>query len=464
MLLGVLPAGTIIGSWRLLEARGRGAYGTVYRAERVGHEAAGPVALKLAHCPMDPRFEREVELLSRVRHPSIPQLLDHGVWTLRDGVDFPFIVMDWIEGLPLYTWVAEHQPGSIQVLGLLAQVAGALAALHREDCVHRDVKGDNVLVNAEGRAFLMDFGAGDFKGSRSLTEEVLPPGTPEYCSPEAQRFQWDNHRVRGARYKPGPADDVYALGVTAYRMVTGDYPPPGFDMAAQVAPQEVSPQMLLPPSARVTVSSELDALILRMLSKEPGARGTAGKLARAFEQAANSARLRADTPIGPCAGEETPKWASGPVIRRYDRWLAAMGIATGVVALILVVPKRWMKEPAEALSSVAHQKGQGDEADAGAAALGDSSDPVSAATGTEASSRGLGLDMPKKPFPGQRLPPCREGFEVDIELTQGQKNTRSCWFKVDVSVTACKVHGYEYRGGCYAPSYPPPKVPQSVRP
>jgi serine/threonine protein kinase len=258
VLLGALPAGTIIGSWRLVEARGWGAYGTVYRAERVGQEDAGPVALKLAHRPMEPRAEREVELLSRVHHPSIPRLLDHGVWTLRDGVAFRFIVMDWIEGMPLYAWAAAHPPSSIQVLGVLAQVSGALATLHREDCVHRDVKGDNVLVNAEGRAFLMDFGAGDFKGSRSLTDELLPPGTLEYRSPEALRFQWDNRLVRGARYKPGPADDVYALGVMAYRMVTGEYPPPGFDMAAQVAPQEVQPQELLPPSARATVGPELD--------------------------------------------------------------------------------------------------------------------------------------------------------------------------------------------------------------
>lgn len=145
MLLGALPAGTIIGGFRLLGVKGRGSYGTVYRAERVGEESAGSVALKLAHSPMDPRFEREVELLSRVRHPSIPRLHAHGVWTLRDGVDFPFIVMDWLDGMPLYAWAAAHPPSSAQALGVLAQVSGALAALHREGCVHRDVKGDNVL-------------------------------------------------------------------------------------------------------------------------------------------------------------------------------------------------------------------------------------------------------------------------------------------------------------------------------
>lgn len=301
-----------------------------------------------------------------------------------------------------------------------------------------------------------------------LTDEVLPPGTSEYRSPEALRFQWDNHRVRGARYKPGPADDVYALGVMAYRMVTGHYPPPGFDTAAQVAPQQVSPQTLLPPRALATVSPELDALILRMLSKAPEARGTAGKLARALEEAANSEKRRPDAPIVARSGKDTPKGALPPVLRRYGPWLVAVGVATGVIAFILTPPSPWMNESAKAVPSVMQEEGRdnykADADDAEATALGDSASPVASATNEGTSSRGLGLDMPRKPFPGQKLPPCIANFEVEIELAQGQKATRSCWFKVDVSAASCKAHGYEYRGGCYAPSYPPPKVPQSERP
>jgi hypothetical protein len=75
-----LPTGTQVGAWRITGTRGRGTYGTVYSAVSLEHGHSGPVALKLAVYPADPRFEREAELLSRIRHPSVPRLLDSGLW------------------------------------------------------------------------------------------------------------------------------------------------------------------------------------------------------------------------------------------------------------------------------------------------------------------------------------------------------------------------------------------------
>jgi hypothetical protein len=71
--------------------------------------------------------------------------------------------------------------------------------------------------------------------------------------------------------------------------------------------------------------------------------------------------------------------------------------------------------------------------------------------------------MPKRPFTGQLLPPC-QGLEVEIELTPGRKDTRSCWIEVKANTEKCKAKGYEYRGGCYLPTYPSPKLPQSIGP
>jgi serine/threonine-protein kinase len=95
--------------------------------------------------------------------------------------------MQWVEGVPFYDWSESHNPTSRQILLLLAQVARALAATHEAKGVHRDMKGDNVLVSLDGQAFLTDFGACTYAGAKLLTDQPLPPGTPNYRTPEA----WD---------------------------------------------------------------------------------------------------------------------------------------------------------------------------------------------------------------------------------------------------------------------------------
>jgi hypothetical protein len=78
--------------------------------------SSAPVALKVAMFSNDPRFAREVELLTRVHHPSVPQLLDRGWWHSAEGVAHPYVVMEWIRGRPLYDWAREANPSSRQVL------------------------------------------------------------------------------------------------------------------------------------------------------------------------------------------------------------------------------------------------------------------------------------------------------------------------------------------------------------
>jgi serine/threonine protein kinase len=88
------------------------------------------VALKLALHPADPRFTREVELLSRLSHAHIPRLLGHGEWQPPGGTPYPFVAMEWVDGVPLYHWTRLHPASCQQVLHWLAQLASALAALH----------------------------------------------------------------------------------------------------------------------------------------------------------------------------------------------------------------------------------------------------------------------------------------------------------------------------------------------
>lgn len=142
--LALLLPGMEVGSWRVVAWAGQGGNGTVYRAVRIGQEQAGPVALKLALQPGDPRLEREVMVLSRLEHPSVPRLLDSGEWRSYGGTQHPFLVMQWIDGVPLYEWALQHAPSSAQVLRMLAQLTRALQALHAQGAVHRDVKGGNI--------------------------------------------------------------------------------------------------------------------------------------------------------------------------------------------------------------------------------------------------------------------------------------------------------------------------------
>ena len=110
VVAGALSPGTQVGSWRVGEVLGRGGYATVYSAEQVEPGTAGRFALKLATWPRDPRFAREVELLTRVRHPQVPRLHGHGWWTHPSGAVFPFLVMDRLEGEPLYEWAERRKP------------------------------------------------------------------------------------------------------------------------------------------------------------------------------------------------------------------------------------------------------------------------------------------------------------------------------------------------------------------
>jgi predicted Ser/Thr protein kinase len=452
-MLSPLPAGTEVGPWRLVGYRGGGAYGTVYRAEPVGSAHPGPFALKLATQSGDERFEREAALLSRIHHPGVPQLRDYGVWSLPNGVSLPYLVMDWVEGVPLYDWIAQQPRTSRQVLRVLAQLARALEATHRAGCMHRDVKGDNVLVSPDGRAFLMDFGAGKFKGARPLTFALLGPGTAQYRSPQAQRFQWAYRLQRGISYEHTEADDVYALGVAAYRAVTGTYPPPGFDLARAVEPTRPPQPPLQPPRKRATVCRELDALILRMLSDAPEARGRAGELAQAFEQAADRADSRADAPILLRPRRAAAEWRLRPTLM-----LPALGLTAVVGGAVFFLCTEWAGHAGQGVGAESQEKGP-------TVALGDTAPRTTEGAGTQpTSSMGIMLEMPKRPFPGQQLPPCIPEVEVEIELTPGKKDTRSCWLKIEATAEGCRKKGYEYRGGCYWPSNSSTKLPQSIRP
>ncbi|WP_245767387.1 serine/threonine protein kinase [Stigmatella erecta] len=485
--------------------RGRGAYGAVYRAERVGHEEAGPVALKLALHPRDPRFAREVALLSRLKHPNVPALHAQGVWALGDRLH-PFLVMQWVEGTPLYDWSSARNPTSRQVMRLLAQVARAVAATHAAGGVHRDVKGDNILVRPEdGRAFLVDFGSSLTARAAPLTWHSFPPGTAAYRSPEAWQFAL-SHRSPD-RYVSRPPDDIFALGMTAYRLVTDAYPPPVDPRLDKSGLWRGSgPE---PPQARnPRLEGQLGAIIARMLSVRPQARGTAGELAEELEHLKEHAGAMADQRLF-LWETEPPTWWTPEETRMADvlghrrcrrpqeraravekqdaeakaeaerreaqelslanaltehvphpwtplsRWLLGSAAVAACLTLALAVTQegqRSWSQP-ESVRSTAD--------DGGTAGLADSvfADPVQRAVVPQSLS-GLKLDMPKRPFPGQLRPDsggkCSSKGQVPIN--------GGCWFQVANVEPPCEKAGYEWKGGCYYPIYDAPRAPTSGLP
>ncbi|MDC0709896.1 serine/threonine-protein kinase [Stigmatella sp. ncwal1] len=448
--LSCLPPGTEIGSWRIGELKGYGTYGVVYRAERRGEEGSGPFALKLARHPRDPRFEREAELLSRLSQPNVPGLRDRGQWAHRAG-PIPFIVMDWVEGIPLYAWGQGRVLTSRLVLRVLAQAARALAATHEAEGVHRDVKGGNLLVrSADAHAVLIDFGAGSFRGAPPLTDEVLPPGTSPYRSPEAVQFQWRFWRERSTHYAPGPADDVYALGVTAYRLVAGVYPPAQVTLKASRGEASVSVPVQVPPEEWVTLCPELARLIRQMLAKKPSARGSAAQVARALEQAAESAGPEADQPIThrlrPAVALRARRPNPSPPSHLRGAWLGAVaGLAASLVLQgawnLWQQPRPWRAEGVHSLGRDAA------EADAGTAGLAKDALPSGESVqAPESGSERIGLDVPKKHLPGQLRPPCRKR---EIELNGG------CWGVPREATPPCAEGNYEWRGACYYPVLAP---------
>ncbi len=508
-----LPPGTMVGPWRVLGLCGQGTYGAVYRAVRADREDSDPVALKLALYLQDPRFEREAELLTRVQHPSVPRLYDRGQWQQPGGNLYPYLVMEWVEGLPLYEWARRHDASSLQVLRILAQLARALEATHAAG-VHRDVKGDNVLVRlADQRAFLTDFGAGSYLGARPLTPPPFPPGTPAYRSPEAWMFSLGSRRFHGP-YAPGPADDVFALGVTAYRLVTGKYLPleePRQDEAGQ---WHLGDGALRPPREHNPhVELRLSDLILRMLSRPPEARGTAGELAEEMERAAAQAGPEAEQPLGL---QQLPPPSLGPrdgaaiaallghslhsellgnkarlrPMRRRRRirtraiddrgahrhpnpershaqdWGAQLCLLLLVAALVLIVLPCLRRSGSEHARTeeapIAAQLDPSPEArDAGTAGVGDITITAQESVAPAAlGAKGLATDMPKGPLPGQLRPDSKGKCLSPLVAING-----GCWVKLDVSVESCKVEtadGYVYKGGCYTPRYGPQRQPTST--
>ncbi|HEX8825984.1 MAG TPA: serine/threonine-protein kinase, partial [Archangium sp.] len=220
-----LPPGTRIGGDVVEAVLGSGGFGTVYRVR-------GPdgylSALKLL--PLDEGAERaerawrEMALGTRLHHPNLVRQLGAGQWPDAKP-RFLWIRLELIEGPTLEEWGRQPGRDTSEVVERVLEVARALAVVHEARVVHRDVKEANILVRqSTGQAVLVDFGVGYHEGDATLTKGLFPPGTLRYRAPEAWAFGRAHAGVPGAHYRAGPGDDLFALGVVLYRLLTGRFP------------------------------------------------------------------------------------------------------------------------------------------------------------------------------------------------------------------------------------------------
>ncbi len=225
-----MPPPERVGVYRLIEPIGRGGMGAVYRAERDDGLFDHVVAVKIvAGRHFDrraaDRFAVERQALARLKHPNIARLLDGGV-TL-EGV--PYLLMDYVEGVPIVEHIEAGDPSTSDVVGLVLQVCDAVADAHRKLVVHGDLKPSNILITLSGEARLLDFGVArltdiaddGWAGPRG-------PMTAAYASPERQ-----------AGEPPTTGDDVYALGVLARELLTRAGPTLGDRATTRALPADL---------------------------------------------------------------------------------------------------------------------------------------------------------------------------------------------------------------------------------
>jgi len=255
------------GSYELEDELGHGGMGVVYAAR---HRLLGRrAALKVLPDELDPiavrRFEREVRRTAFLHHPSTVTVYDYG----RSERGRFYYAMELVEGYDLSTLVERHGPlDAGRVLGILRDVAGALAEAHGQGLVHRDIKPANLMLcreagrrtNGGDRAKVLDFGLvrETADPSASLTgSEQLVTGTPHYLAPEGIRTPND---IDGRA-------DLYSLGATAYFLLTGRHVFADAGGTYAVCAAHLS-EPVTPPSHFVDLPPALERIVLRLLAKD----------------------------------------------------------------------------------------------------------------------------------------------------------------------------------------------------
>jgi TolB-like protein/tetratricopeptide (TPR) repeat protein len=334
-----LAPGTKLGAYEVLRPLGAGGMGEVFLARdgKLGRE----VALKVlpADVSADPerlaRFQREARTVASLNHPNIVIL--HAVEE-SDGT--PFLVMERVEGRPLHERIPAAGLPVATILDVAVPIADALAAAHDKGIVHRDLKPANVMLTADGRVKVLDFGLSAAMPAQATAADAAVPtvtrtaegrvvGTPAYMAPE---------QIRGAR--ADARTDIFALGTMLYEMATGARPFQGessADLMAAILREDPPPLE----TARPSLPPRFARIVGRCLEKDPKRRVQSAIDLR-DELKALAEDLRAAAPSTPAVA------AAPPAARRPGMGVVVAAVA--VIALAAVVVWLTMWPPARSSS------------------------------------------------------------------------------------------------------------------
>jgi hypothetical protein len=251
-------APTSIGRYSVLRVLGRGGFGTVYLARDEDLERL--VAIKAPHPERIARpadldaYHREAKVHAGVDHPHVVPIYDVG-----RAKDVPFfLVSKFVPGIDLAQRLKTERPDPRTSAAWVATLADALDHIHRQGLIHRDVKPRNIMIDAAGRPYLMDFGLAKEQVAQGNGAEPIA-GTPAYMAPEQAR----GDRLDGRC-------DVYALGVVLYELLTGERPFQGG--STTILNQVVALAPARPRAHNPSAPRDLEAICLKAMAKEPGQR------------------------------------------------------------------------------------------------------------------------------------------------------------------------------------------------
>ena len=245
-----------IGRYQVLGELGRGGFGCVYRAfdASVGRQVAIKV-LTAGGADVLRRFRNEAQVAGNLRHENVVTVYEYGEYEGQ-----PFLAMEYLEGEDVHHILTSHKPLSLlEKCNIMSQVAEGLECAHRNGVVHRDVKPANIMVRADGRVKIMDFGIARVTQGRDatrLTQEGWVVGTLLYMAPE----QFAGGEV-------DPLCDIFAYGVVYYELLTGMHPFQAPDSRALMFKISFED----PPSIRSIVPDcpeALERVIMRILHKD----------------------------------------------------------------------------------------------------------------------------------------------------------------------------------------------------
>ncbi len=272
-----------IGGYRLIEKIGAGTMGTVYKAKQVSLDRVVAIKILSPHLAHKEdyaeRFLREARSVARLNHPNVISGIDVG-----EAGGVRYFVMEYASGVTVGSLIARG--GAMEesrVLKIAIQIARALDHAHEAGLVHRDVKPDNILLTKDGVAKLCDLGL-----AKDRPEEGVSLGTPNYISPEQAKGLKDVD-IRS---------DLYSFGATLYHMVAGQ--PPFSGNAKVVMVKHLSEKPRAPRDLEPDLSEEFNAIIVKLMQKEPHDRFASPKeLVGALEALDQARRVQARAPETP---------------------------------------------------------------------------------------------------------------------------------------------------------------------